>query len=335
MTQSRLIFIRKFKNIKYLVILNKLIYLIGFIVFVLSLGFFALGFWGGWFSRHGYLDKFPEITDQDRILIFAPHPDDETLGLGGLIQQAVENKARVKIVYATNGDKNEDYLVNRSWKNLIDPNTYRFNPENFIQLGTQRQQETIEAVKILGVGTDNLIFLGYPDGGLLKMLTQNYTIPFVAKGTRFNYSPYEQTYKPERKYTGKNLTEDLTEIINDFKPTKIFVTHIRDRHSDHHALVIFLEKALSQSNSEAKVYYYLIHFHNFPLPKGLRKNEILYPPRNLFVQKGWLSLSLTEEERTIKENAIKKYKSQIIPVASSEFMFSFVRRNEIFEEANF
>ena len=44
------------------------------------------------------------FTENDRILVLAPHPDDETLGAGGVIQRALEAKAHVKIVFLTYGD---------------------------------------------------------------------------------------------------------------------------------------------------------------------------------------------------------------------------------------
>jgi len=38
---------------------------------------------------------FPPITANDRIIVVAPHPDDEILGAGGLIQQACAVGAEV------------------------------------------------------------------------------------------------------------------------------------------------------------------------------------------------------------------------------------------------
>ena len=45
-----------------------------------------------------------------RILVFSPHPDDETIGAGGYIAQSIENGADVRIVLVTDGDfhGNED-----------------------------------------------------------------------------------------------------------------------------------------------------------------------------------------------------------------------------------
>src|SRR5882672_4081150 len=38
------------------------------------------------------------------LLVFAPHPDDEVICAGGLIQQAVAAKKSVRIVFVTSGD---------------------------------------------------------------------------------------------------------------------------------------------------------------------------------------------------------------------------------------
>src|SRR5580704_2711504 len=50
---------------------------------------------------------FPPITANDRIIVVAPHPDDEILGAGGLIQQACAAGAEVHVIYLTSGDHNQ------------------------------------------------------------------------------------------------------------------------------------------------------------------------------------------------------------------------------------
>src|SRR5882757_725225 len=50
---------------------------------------------------------FPPITADDRIVVVAPHPDDEVLGAGGLIQQARAVGAEVHVIYLTSGDHNQ------------------------------------------------------------------------------------------------------------------------------------------------------------------------------------------------------------------------------------
>ena len=49
----------------------------------------------------------PFLEIEDRVLILAPHPDDETIGTAGVLQQAKKAGAQVKVVCFTNGDANE------------------------------------------------------------------------------------------------------------------------------------------------------------------------------------------------------------------------------------
>ena len=46
------------------------------------------------------LDK--EIKFNDKVMIFSPHPDDDVIGIGGIMQM-LPNKNNVKIVYMTSG----------------------------------------------------------------------------------------------------------------------------------------------------------------------------------------------------------------------------------------
>ena len=61
------------------------------------------------------------LSGTDRVLVLAPHPDDEVLGAGGVIQQAVAQKLPIKIVFLTYGDSNQ-------WSFLL----YRKHPVVFL-----------------------------------------------------------------------------------------------------------------------------------------------------------------------------------------------------------
>lgn len=76
----------------------------------------------------------------DRILVVSPHPDDETIGAGGYLEEAVRAGASVEVVIATDGAKRGRAAV--------------------------RFQEAIRATGKLGVLPQNLIFLAFPDGRL-------------------------------------------------------------------------------------------------------------------------------------------------------------------------
>lgn len=290
-----------------------------------GLGTFGLGFFSGWFFTKGGLGKFPEIYSSDRVLILAPHVDDEAIGAGGIILESLSKKAKVKVVYLTNGD--DYWLTYFKEKKKLD-----LNPEGFVRIVEERMEEGRQAMGVLGLGEKDLIFLGYPDQGLTLMLSKSYSTltPVVAKGTKIDHNPYPGTYKPGRVYSGENLVYDLGEIIDEFAPTKIFVSHPRDYHPDHRAAFHFLKRVLEEKNLSVSVYSYLIHYPLFPPKETFGKTSLLYPPKKLFSPKGWVSFELSGDQVNKKEEAIKKYKSQL--GKPDNLLLSFVRRNEIFEE---
>lgn len=325
----------RLRNKSYFVFANRFFHLLGVSIFSVFSLTFILGFMGGWFYKKGNLDAFPSFRSDDRIMVLAPHPDDEIIGAGGIIQEALGRKLPVKVVYITNGDNNEAFLVEGSWKDFFNLNTYKYSPNEYLDLGVKRWREAVEGMSILGLSKNDLIFLGYPDSILEKMLSQNYSRLVAAPGTRFSYSPYDFSYKKNREYKGENLEQDLLEILSQFQPTVIFTAHVRDAHKDHRATTLFLEKTLQQLSSKVKIYYYLVHFKDFPRPYGFNINSYLYPPKKLFSQTGWVSFNLNNDQEEKKEKAMRKYQSQLVLPAINKLLFSFVRKNEIFEEGNY
>jgi LmbE family N-acetylglucosaminyl deacetylase len=86
-------------------------------------------------------------------LVIAPHPDDETLGCGGLIAHLRECHNAVEVVFLTDGDA---ALTGHP----------RVAPR---ALAALRTQEARTALGILGVEPERLHFLGAPDGRLSQL----------------------------------------------------------------------------------------------------------------------------------------------------------------------
>ena len=303
--------------------------LIIFLFVLWGLWFFGFGALLSFFLSKGQLARFPDLDSHDRVLILAPHADDEIISSAGLIQQAVKTGAQVKIVYLTNGDNSLGSVIKEN-KNL------KLNPNEFIALGEQRMLEAKNSTAVLGLKPDSLLFLGYPDQGLTAMLNKNYdpSKPYASKGTEFTYNPYSGTYQSGQDYTGTNVVNDLQTIIEAFKPTLIFVPHPRDAHPDHRATYLFLEKALNEITFKPIIFAYLIHYSNYPPTKQLATNQYLYPPKKLFTQEGWYSYDLNPEQIVAKLAAVKQNVSQKEMGRVYDFLQSFVKKNEIFEKMN-
>lgn len=84
------------------------------------------------------------------ISVIAPHPDDETIGCAGLIQQLLGAGKRVDIIYMTGGGKSHSGCCD------IDETTLIENRRNLAR----------ESAVILKLPQENLHFLDYPDGGI-------------------------------------------------------------------------------------------------------------------------------------------------------------------------
>ena len=272
-------------------------------------------------------EKLGEFNKGERILILAPHPDDEVIGCAGIIQEAIASGARVKIVYLTNGEHNQFVFIVYK-KRVI------FRQKEFISLGEVRRQESIEAMKLLGIGKDDLIFLGYPDFGTFSIFARYWDTdkPFYSLMTRISKVPYKSSISFGSPYVGESIIADLKRVILDYQPQKIFVSHPADVNVDHKSFYLFLQIALADLRGkiqQPQVYPYLIHHVGWPLPRRYHPELSLAPPKGLSdSQIEWLEFVLSSEQLAKKRQAILTYKSQT--TSSAFYLLSFARKNELF-----
>ena len=85
-----------------------------------------------------------------RAVVVAPHPDDEVLLAGGLIQQLVRHQRSLVVVAVTNGGAS--HPASTHWPAPL--------------LGLARAREQTAALRSLGAGHAPIHRLGLPDGGL-------------------------------------------------------------------------------------------------------------------------------------------------------------------------
>ncbi len=263
----------------------------------------------------------------ERVLILAPHPDDEAISCAGVIQEALKAKAKVKVVYLTNGDHNELSFI-------VYEKRITLRQGEFVHMGQVRQKESIKAMKSLGLSEGDLVFLGYPDYGTFEIFCNYWQTekPFRDRLTRISSVPYKSNPSYGAPYYGESILSDLTDQIRDYKPDKIFVSHPADVNVDHKALYLFLQVALSDlegSIPKPKVYPYLVHCVGWPSPRYYHPELALYPPHKFSGSKiDWLRLDLSFEELDKKHQAIIFYKSQTQSAAF--YLLSFARENELF-----
>lgn len=277
------------------------------------------------------LEDIPELPLEAvrRLLVIAPHPDDETLGAGGVIQAVLAYGAQVKVVMMTNGD-------GQIMAPLLLHRQIRPRAVNYIAAGEHRQIETLAALQLLGLPQEAILFMGYPDRGLTSLWESNWNgaCPVKAPYTRSTRSPYALTFNPQASYCGRDLLADLGAIINDYKPDLVLLPHPSDDHADHRAAANFslLALALSQAaepDYQPAIWGYLIHYDYYPQPRGLQPDRSLLPPAALVGDSGrWARFNLSPAQLELKTQAIQAYPTQRFLLGS--FLPSFIRQNELF-----
>ncbi len=105
-----------------------------------------------------WVDEMEGVADIRRLLIIAPHSDDETISSAGLIQRVLAQGGEVRVVLVTNGDGSFSGTI-------VELRKIYLTSREYILAGRSRQQESLRAMQALGVPAEHLVFLSYPDRG--------------------------------------------------------------------------------------------------------------------------------------------------------------------------
>ena len=264
------------------------------------------------------------LTAATRLLVFAPHPDDETLGAAGLIQRVRKAGGAVRVVLMTSGDA---FAETRRETPA--------HPSDFRRSGIVRERESVAAMTRLGLTKSDVVALGFPDMGLCFLAST-----YLATANAFE-SPYTDRERPPAakqvirgaEYRGIDVRLEAERVITAFKPTVVAMPHSRDEHPDHCATEIFAQRALNlvrrNHGVQPRVLYYVVHYLDWPLSRDAGSGTQLYPPATFpAADDQWRSLSLSESESDLKRQAIAEYTTQVRTMGA--FLEAFARHNELF-----
>lgn len=285
-----------------------------------------LAFLAVFIYQAGFCFAEVNFTKDDRVVIFAPHPDDEIIALGGIIQKILKAGAKIKIVYLTNGEYNEiNYFFYKKHVAL--------STAGFINIGETRQEEAIAATKYLGVNKDDLIFLGYPDRFTESILTSFWDKKWPATSmlTHIKKVPYKNALSAGAPYIGESILNDIKKVLQELKPTIVFVSSPKDTNPDHRSLYVFVNTVLLDLKDKfvpKEQYSYLVHKTGWPKAKKYLPSFELNPPDEFSATDIiWDKISLSDGEVKNKYKALLLYKSQLS--LGDSYLLSFVRANEL------
>lgn len=174
------------------------------------------------------------LRRDDRVLLIAPHPDDETLAAGGLLQRAIAVGARLRVVFVTDGENNP-------WAQRATERRWRIGPGDRERWGARRRLEALAALACLGVGEHHVEFLGFSDQGITRSLLS----------------------------CEDDLTQALAREMERFRPTLLVGPAFEDLHPDHSALSVALGLARRWVGSGVATFrelHFVVHHHG-PVPR--------------------------------------------------------------------
>jgi LmbE family N-acetylglucosaminyl deacetylase len=279
-----------------------------------------------------------EVGKAERLLVVAPHPDDETLGAGGLAQRVLARGGTVRVVVITAGDGYVEGVRHATGEPVP-------RPRELVAYGARRLREARAALRELGGGRIRLQILGFPDGGLEGLLAAHWrrAEPERSRTTYVSKPPYAGTLDPSVAYDGSDLRQETAQLMRDFAPSVVAFPDPLDRHPDHAATGLFamlalgdwLPRAPTPGASLPRLLAYLVHWPGWPPdwdapdPPPERSDVALDLPADLPTRGlARTALTLTDGEVARKRGALARHVTQ--QEVSPAFLAAFVHRTEPF-----
>ena len=206
------------------------------------------------------------------VLVIAAHPDDEALGMAGIIDRAKASGRRVVVAVVTNGEGSS----------VEDGTTDCGAPADAVgaaRFARLRDIETRNGLGVLGLNWSanlaqtEIMFLGYP-GGRLPDVASAETTPLTNSVTGvqrtfaedFDASPatcngdfrFLRT-GAHAQFFAASLREDLDALLSTVAPADLYTHTSFDGHLDHAELTRQVYAAVRRNNAPVRVHTTLMH----------------------------------------------------------------------------
>ena len=256
------------------------------------------------------------------VLVFSPHPDDEVIGTGGVIQQALASGRRVRVVFSTSGDGYPRAAARLTGKRLDS-----LQPADFVHLGATRRAEAEAADALLGLSEADLVHLGFPDGAFDRVVAATGDEPVCAPLTQATESPTTGV-----AYTRAAALAAFAEVLGASRPAEVYTTHGADEHPDHQATFSLVEAAVRETATTARLLTFMVHAGGDGWPDPGPRYEtktvdgvvqpwgVSWPPP--------VRIPITEREAGVKLRALMLNASQW--ALDHAYLGAFVKSEEVF-----
>lgn len=220
---------------------------------------------------------------QGRVLIVAPHMDDEVLGCGGTLAQ-LPDKGHIHVIYATDGSQSPAPIV---------PGQATTTPE----LHAIRKAEATAALSVLGLPSDNIHFLDFPDGSL---------------------SDHAEAFR-----------ESLAGLLRRIEPAYVMAPFRYDRHPDHLAVNRVTTATLRHVNPHATLCEYFVYYR-WRLLRGGDVRTYIHPDHLIEIDIGAVATQKRQALACYTSQVTRFYPWQHRPVLTETLVHEVCQHPELF-----
>ncbi|HEX6560214.1 MAG TPA: glucosamine-6-phosphate deaminase, partial [Longimicrobiales bacterium] len=230
-----------------------------------------------------------------RIIVFSPHPDDDVISMGGILNKLHQNDNDLIVAYQTSGNIAVfDHEV-RKYLDFLERfgGTFELQGRNELQDLVAEVEEFLNTKEPGAIDSDAV-------ARIKKIIREAEAIAGIEtfgmkrEQGRFLNLPFYQTGKVKKDPIGPADVEIVLKLLNEVKPEIIFVAgDLSDPHGTHRMAKEAIDRALAEYRGvQPEVWYYRGAWQEW----SIAESDVLVP--------------LSEEELRIKIMAIFKHQSQ-------------------------
>ncbi len=202
-------------------------------------------------KRIVYRDGLPQ---NERVILFSPHPDDDVISMGGMLDKLVRNDNDVIVAYMTNGSVA-----------VFDADVRRYL--GFVEMSYQEMGLEGEALEEFHTRKQHILdFLVNKEAGQVDLdsvqrlkssiryaeaVAGIEVMGLTGENARFLDMPFYHTGMVKKNPIGEDDVQIVLELLAELRPHHIFVAgDLSDPHGTHRMCYNAIERALKRFNAE-------------------------------------------------------------------------------------
>jgi glucosamine-6-phosphate deaminase len=190
-----------------------------------------------------------QLPENDSIVVFSPHPDDDVISMGGMLKKLVDNDNELQVAYMTNGSVavfDQDVRRHLRFVEMANPVLEGLVTQDSLEERIDRIIGFLDEKQPAQVDTDEVqalkAFIRYTEA-----ISAIEVVGLSDREARFLDLPFYKTGRVKKDPIGEQDIQIILDRLNERKPDHIFVAgDLSDPHGTHrmcyHAIKLALER---------------------------------------------------------------------------------------------